>query len=235
MSRRQPARAAEDREEVIVLDYLERHPDLLRRHPELLAKLELPHGKNGAVSLVERQVAVLREQLDYERRRLLYLIERAREYEKLTSQLHRLTIRLIPARDLEQMRVALHASLRQEFNAEAVALKLFPLDARTRRRDPLAQTFLRFVEENRCVCGPLSGDQFAVLFGTEEGAELRSAALIPLDGLTLSGVLALGSRDPQRFTADMGTDLLVRLGAIVSAKLSELHPPPISGCVPKQS
>jgi len=225
MNRRKPAVApSTDRDEATVLTYLAQHPDLLRRHPELLAQMEIPHGKGGAVSLVERQIAALREQLDYERRRLLYLIERAREYERLTSQLHHLTVRLIPARDFEQARIALHASLRHDFDAEAVALQLLPPETRAQHRDPLAQFIFKLVAGNRCVCGPLSGDQFAALFGAE-GAELRSAALVPLDALTTSGVLAIGSRDAQRFTAEMGTDLLTRLGAIVSAKLAELYPP----------
>lgn len=212
-------------ERAITLNYLEQHPDLLLHYPGLLAKLEIPHGhKGGTISLVERQIAVLRDQLDNERRRLLYLIERAREYERLTSQLHRLTTQLILARTQEQARTVIYSALRHEFHVDAVVLKLFPVsDApSTNKIDATIQSFLEFVDRDRCLCGPLNQEQFVSLFGAE-GSELQSAALIPLKGAHLSGVLAIGSRDPERFTVDMATDVLSYLGAITSAKLMELN------------
>ena len=42
-----------------VADYLRRHPDFFEDKPTLLADLRVPHATGTAVSLVERQVAVL--------------------------------------------------------------------------------------------------------------------------------------------------------------------------------
>ena len=47
-----------------VADFLRRHPDFFERHLALLTELVVPHsGRTGAVSLLERQVTVLRDQL----------------------------------------------------------------------------------------------------------------------------------------------------------------------------
>jgi hypothetical protein len=39
------------------------------------------------------------------------------------------------------------------------------------------------------------------------------------------GLLVLGSPDPTRYSADMGTEFLARLGEVASAGLSRLLPP----------
>ena len=49
-------------EEETVARYLQLNPDFFERHQPLLARLRLPHARTGAtISLVERQVEVLRE------------------------------------------------------------------------------------------------------------------------------------------------------------------------------
>ncbi|MCG6940591.1 MAG: DUF484 family protein [Thiohalocapsa sp.] len=204
-----------------VAAYLLQHTDFLVHHPEVLAKLHVPHGAGGAVSLIEHQVAVLREQLGHERGRLNHLMARAHEYEQLSARLHELTVQLITAPDQERACAALEASLREQFSAEAVAIKLFPVDPEQRADDPLVQSFVEFIDRDRCLCGPLAPKQAEPLFGTD-GEAIQSAALVPIRGTEQTGVLAIGSTDPKRFAPDMGTELLERLGAIAGAKLTDL-------------
>lgn len=211
---------ADDDDEKALAAYLMQHADFLVRHPEVLAKLHVPHGAGGAVSLIEHQVSVLREQLATERGRLNHLVARARDYEELSARLHALTLKLIVAHDMEHACSALQDALREQFNAEAVALKLFPLGAEEAGNDPVVGSFIDFVERDRCLCGPLKPEQTRALFDDTPG--IRSAALVPIKAQGQTGVLAIGSTDPARFTADMGTDLLERLGAIAGAKLTDL-------------
>jgi len=216
-----PASDRDKDNEDAVAGYLLQHRDFLVHHPEVLAKVHIPHGAGGAISLIERQVAVLREQLGTERGRLNHLMARARDYDRLSSGLHRLTVQLIIARDMQQARHALGTILSEEFNADAVALKLFPVEPDLRARDPLVNAFIDFIDRDRCLCGPLHPSQGEPLFGNAAPA-IHSAALIPINGREQTGVLAIGSSDAKRFTPDIGTDLLERLGAIVSAKLQDL-------------
>ncbi len=212
---------SDDDQAQAVAAYLLRHPDFLVHHPEVLAKLHVPHGAGGAVSLIEHQVAVLREQLGKERGRLNHLMARAHEYDQLSARLHELTVQLITVPDLERACAALEAALREQFNAEAVAIKLFPVDPDKRADDPVVQAFVDFIDRDRCLCGPLAPKQAEPLFGSDAEA-IQSAALVPMRGTEQTGVLAIGSRDPKRFTRDMGTELLERLGAIAGAKLTDL-------------
>lgn len=204
-----------------VAGYLLQHPDFLTRHPDVLAQLQIPHGVDGAVSLIEHQVAVLRQQLANERSRLNHLLARAHEYDRLAARLHELTVQLITVPDLERACAALDAALREQFKAEAVAIKLFPVDPAQRANDPVVRAFATFTDRDHSVCGPLSPSQAQPLFGAD-AQMVQSAALVPMRGTAQGGVLAIGSRDPKRFTADMGTELLDRLGAIAGAKLTDL-------------
>ncbi|MBK1617017.1 hypothetical protein CKO42_00835 [Lamprobacter modestohalophilus] len=204
-----------------VAAWLMRHPDFLLRHRDVLAKLNVPHGSGGATSLIERQVTVLREQLAHERGRLNHLVARAHDYEALLTRLHELTLRLILAPDLLHACNALEQALREQFSADAVAVKLFPVDANERAADPLVRSFADFIDSNRCLCGPFAAEQAGGLFG-KLPVEIHSAALIPIRAHEQTGVLAIGSADPKRFASDMGTDLLERLGAVAGAKLASL-------------
>ena len=44
-----------------VHDYLATHPDFFEQNPSLLSALNLPHSSGGTVSLIERQISVLRQ------------------------------------------------------------------------------------------------------------------------------------------------------------------------------
>jgi uncharacterized protein YigA (DUF484 family) len=215
------AAGTDDEADRAVAAYLLRHTDFLVHHPEVLAKLHVPHGAGGAVSLIEHQVSVLREQLANERGRLNHLMARAHEYEQLSTRLHELTVQLITVPDLERACAALESALREQFNAEAVSIKLFPVDPAQRAEDPLVQSFVDFIDRDRCICGPLAPKHAEPLFGADAGV-VQSAALVPIRGTEQTGVIAIGSQDPKRFTPDMGTELLERLGAIAGAKLTDL-------------
>jgi uncharacterized protein YigA (DUF484 family) len=214
-----PATAETPDLEAIVVEYLLSDPTFFIRNPKILAALEIPHGTAGAVSLIERQVRLLRKQLEAERHRLTHLIARAREYEALSGRLHHLVLKLIAAQDSQQICAVLKDALLSEFSAEAMTLKLFRTeDESGPRPDPLTLAFRDFVDRHQALCGPMNSEKARILFGTA-GAEIRSAALVPVHADGHAGVLAIGSRDGERFRPDMGTDLLDRLGEILGQKL----------------
>ncbi|MTW20850.1 DUF484 family protein [Allochromatium palmeri] len=213
-----------------VAEYLMAHPDFLVRHPEVLTAIEVPHGVTGAVSLIEYQVRALRRQLATERNRFIHLIARAREYESLSTRLHGLILQLMVVDDSEPLCHLLRETLLREFHAEALAFKLFALAAieEGAPHDPLANAFADFIDRRNALCGPLSPERAVALFG-EGGAGIHSAAIVPIHASGQSGIIAIGSADATRFSPDMGTDFLNRLGEIISQKLRAIR---FSGCEP---
>jgi uncharacterized protein YigA (DUF484 family) len=208
-----------------VVQYLQTYPDFFERHSSLLTRLRLPHLRNTGqtVSLVERQVDVLRERNQGLERKLKELIDVARANEVLTDKIHRFARRLIRARSLAETVAAIEASLREDFEAMHTVLVLFRPDAEELK--PLAGPFLRLVRRETADlkmfetflstakprCGQVRDAQRDYLFGSGN-IEIGSVALAPIGQNAALGFLAIGSSDSDRFDPTMSTDFLARVG-----------------------
>ncbi len=207
--------------EAAVADYLRDHPDFFARHDYLLGELELPHtGAGKAVSLIERQVSILREQRQELKRKLQQLTQTARDNEHLLSRIERLILLLMAADDAATLLQHLEHALREDFHADAVALRTW-----TDATDPAGKLFERIAQRGEAVCGHIAPNQAGYLFG-KEAEEIASGAVLPLFSQTdghCFGVVGIGSVDPRRFHAEMGTTFLNYLGAVL-ARLLEKQP-----------
>jgi uncharacterized protein len=215
-------------EEESIAVYLRDNPDFFDRHPKLLEDMVVPHSCGGAVSLVEYQVGVLRDQVHELRRRMQSLANNARDNEALSQRLHQLTLSLVECTRLDEVLTNLYQSMGEDFKADFAAIRLFadPLSERDQglgefvgSHSDASALFPRVLASNKPICGHLEEKQLAFLF-PENAAELGSGALLPLGQNSRFGVLAIGSRDAQRFHPGMGTIFLRQLGDIVSRVLA---------------
>lgn len=218
--------AASELDESEVIAFLRRNPEFLARHPEVLADMRVPHSPGpGAVSLVERQVHILREHNDRLQRRLSQLLRTARENERVGSRLLTLGRGLLEADSLDAVLAIVRDTLLNEFSADIVWIRLID-DAAGQRtaRDPARfllpgaaelEPFAECLEDGAPICGGFDNDRIAALFGADAG-ELGSTALVPLTAGRPMGLVVLGSRDPRHFHPDMGTLFLAQLGELVT-------------------
>src|SRR5882724_8085776 len=89
---------AAETEEESVASYLQRNPDFFERHQAVLARLRLPHARGGStISLVERQIEVLREKQAALEAKLAEFVRVARANDALADKLHRFTRQLLRA------------------------------------------------------------------------------------------------------------------------------------------
>ena len=85
-----------------VTDYLCQNPDFLSDKPALLADMNLPHQPgSGTISLVERQVSVLRDRNMDMRHRLNKILENARTNDMLFEKTKRLILAMLNTRQLD--------------------------------------------------------------------------------------------------------------------------------------
>src|SRR5690606_33653868 len=112
--------------EEAVAEYLQRRPDFFERHGTLLLRLKLPHETNGfTVSLIERQVSMLRQRNAELERQLKDLIAVAKVNDSLVEKIHLLSLRLMRANGPADCVEQIETSLREDFSAERAALVLF--------------------------------------------------------------------------------------------------------------
>ena len=215
-----------------VADYLQTHPDFFERNAALLAKLRLPHLRDmgATVSLVERQVEVLRERNQSLERKLKELVDVARSNDTLADRIHRLSQRLIQAHSLLDTINAVETSLREDFDAMHSVLVLFLEQARTlapeagqflRSGDPTdadIKTFESLLQSGKPRCGQVRDAQRDYLFGKDSVA-IGSVALTPLGPKGELGILAIGASDAERFHPAMSTEFLSRIGELVTYAL----------------
>ena len=217
-------------EERDIVRFLREHPDFFERHQELLAEMLLPHETGSAVSLVERQVSVLREQRDDYKKKLQQLVKTAQQNEKLNNHVNALILALLDAETLDDVLQVVQTRLMDDFDAEAVVVRLFNTGHPTMDRlpelvdwsEPVMGAFEKVIEGRKPVCGALKPGQLDALF-TDQSDNIVSAALIPLvesvESRKCYGLLAIGSPDRNRFRADMGTVFLSHLGKVLSRVL----------------
>ncbi|NND90674.1 MAG: DUF484 family protein [Granulosicoccus sp.] len=119
-----------------VLSFLTRNPEFFVNNQDILPRLKIPHDAGNAVSLIEKQVSVLRGKCSTLENSLRDLIAVARENESLHQRLHVLIQEVISATTLEQIVSLTRSSLRENFNADDVHLLLVaskPKRASTRK------------------------------------------------------------------------------------------------------
>lgn len=204
--------------------YLLENPDFLSRHPELMEALAVPHNSGNAVSLIERQVEVLRRSNQQTREHLNDLVAAARDNEWRMQQLNKLAQVLIGIENGADLVPTLSAFLSRELDVDAVHIALIAdvealpgnMQALTEDGENKAAVDDVF-RRGHPICGPLDAAQVRAMFSESEDAVPQSAALIPLGEGEVRGVLTLGSRDAERFVPDMGTLFLGLLGELVTA------------------
>lgn len=224
-----------------IVEYLRAHPDFFLTHTHLLAELTVPHESGGTISLIERQIAVLREQNRQLRHELMELVQIARDNDRLTERMQRLTLALMESTNLSDIFFTVHDVLRNDFNADVVAVRSFAAP-----RDPVDESnalvaiafaeqdedgltsalmvFKKILDAGKPVCGRLTPAQAHYLF-RERADEIASTALVPLrksskEGEECFGIMAIGSFNAERFHPAMGTLFLDSMGAALSRALT---------------
>lgn len=215
-----------------VASYLRRHPDFFERHIPLLRSLRIPHQSGSAtVSLVERQVSVLRQRNDELERRLTELVDVAKVNNRLVDNIHELAVSFLRIEGVDDRLEALENALREDFRAERAVLVVFldptrPEVARPGfvkiidREDKSLKAFSTFLRSARSRCGPLRDRQKELLFGRDADS-IASAAMVPIGKEGQVGFLTVGSKDANQFHPGQSVDFLARLGELVEIALKQ--------------
>lgn len=224
--------AGDDISEDQVAAYLKSHPAFFQKRDDLLLELELTHPSSGsAVSLLERQVSVLRERNMEMRNRLAGLLENARTNDRLFEQTKQLVLKLIEAQSLDQIVDAFVQSLQHDFNIDFASLVLFGNPAQhrsTRARIVPLQDARAHIEgvmkSTKAIVGVLRPEEVQFLF-PDHNRQIGSAAVVPLNAGYPLGVLAIAMTDPNYFRSSMGTIFLGYIAEVLNRQLPKLLRP----------
>lgn len=211
-----------------LLNLIRENPDIFQRYPEILSILEIPHKTGAAVSLIERQVAILRKQNQAKDVHLRELVDIARENECLAKSRHNLAVNLLTAHELDDVISIVLGVLSDELAADYAVIKLFT-HAKERiehsaglfinAHDEALKAFKTMLELKNPVCGKSTEIQKAFLF-KENAHSVKSVAIIPLVAGANLGLIGLGANNIERFKSSLGTEFLSQLGELISTSLA---------------
>ncbi len=212
---------------IAVADFLQKHPEFFEQHPELLSGLKLTTSLGGrTVSLQERQVEVLRDKVRQHELKLATLTRNAANNDVIFGNFHQWILRLLSEEGGANTPDLLLTALRECFNVPAASLRMWHVkpEHATAWFAAEAGTARAFVDTQKSpLCGA-AADQPGVPW-LDSATTMQSVALVPLcERLSERsfGLMVLGSPDPQRFSSELATDFLVRIGEVASARLQGL-------------
>ena len=212
-----------------VVDYLRQNPEFFESQLPLLTELSIPHITGGSsVSLVERQVHVLREGNKKLKKQLDDLIHIARDNDKLSRQINKMILEIMGEQDIRGLFSSLKQCLHRDFGADIISLRLMvksdkiPLDDSAElvtNHAEMRKLFEKFLKDMRPMCGRMKQAQRDYLF-QDNSSKVASVALLPISLKSKSiGLMAIGSYDEQRFRAGMGTVYLSHMCSFISKTL----------------
>ena len=205
-----------------VARYLKNHPGFFLKRDDLLLELELAHPSGKAVSLLERQVSLLRERNMDMRSRLGSLLENARKNDQLFEKTKQLVLSLMEAQGADAIVNCFNRSLISDFNMEFCSLTLFgnpdkhrSLVSRVVDIDSAYRAIPGLLKSNNATCGVLRPEELQFLFA-DQGKLVGSAAVVPLSFGRPLGIIAIGSRDHEYFRSSMGTLFLGYIAEVLN-------------------
>lgn len=208
-----------------VATWLRRHPQFLRQFPDLATSLVVPRESGPAASLASYQLEVLREKNRELTRRLHELFANAQENERLSVRIHQLTLALMRQGSAMDTLRAMAAALAEDFHGDTVRIVLLrPIEGLEPAPwldvfmpgDMRFRPFADFLAGDEPLCGRLQPAKHDELYG-EQGGDVQSTALFSAHGVAM---MAVGSRDPNRFYPGMGTLFLRMMGEALGTALS---------------
>lgn len=214
-----------------VAAWLRRHPGFLKQFPDLAVTLVVPRDDGPAASLASYQLEVLRDKNRELNRRLHELFANAQENERLAVRTHQLTLALMRQDSAADTVRAMAASLAEDFHGDLVRVVMFnPVEGLewsdwlrvVAENDRSLEPFRNALSDDEPLCGRLNPDKNALLYGPR-AEEVQSSALLSMPGL---GLVAVGSRDPNRFFPGMGTLFLRMMGEAFARAMSRFAPAP---------
>ncbi len=214
--------------ELQLIRLLREVPDILIRHPELLSVLEISHQSGSAISLIERQVAILRKKIEAKEKRLVELMDVARDNERLAKISHCLAVDLLATHDVDDVISIVLDTFKTALAADYAVVKLFSEDAELIEQstglfvdvnDKKLNVFKTMLQHKNTVCGKSTQAQKKYLF-EEKTEQIKSVAIIPLVAGANLGLIGLGAENMQRFNSSMGTEFLSHVGELISASLA---------------
>lgn len=199
-------------DESAVTVYLKQNPDFFSTHSDLLMELNLPHGGDGAISLVEKQVAVLRDRNKETKKKLDTYIKNAKHNDDIFKKCQYMILGLMEAEDQDGFLKNMEKGFKRDFKSNAYSLMIFGEEPRQINhftsivtKSSANEYAASLIRSTKPALGTLRPAEQDFLF-RHQSDKVKSAVVMSVrDGPEQLALLAIGSSDANYFRPGMGT------------------------------
>ena len=188
-----------------VEEFLVLNPDFLSSNSHILDSIEIVHKTGGAVSLIQKQVEVLRKNYESTSGNLLELLEIAKTNEGIFEKTKELILDLIVCKNLTDVIATTENSFSNKFQADACKVLFFKenpnlpkgriLDAKQAHKQ-IGKKY----NASDIYCGPLDKIGSDYIFGKK--TKIKECVLVPIKNTDCPGMLALGSKKEDTYSKE---------------------------------
>ena len=209
-----------------IAEYLILNPNFFKENPEVLNSIEIIHESGAAVSLIQKQVELLRSNYNSTTDKLMELLGIAKNNEDIFILTKELILSLIDASSIEEIVALLEKSFVADFGAKNSKVLFFTESSKNlpkgRVKNPAeARNILgNLLKPGKIFCGEVNKKVAKFIFNQKTG--VKEMALVPLNSSSLLGLIALGSDQPGKYSDNKDTLFLDFIAEVVS-KLIDSH------------
>ena len=195
-----------------VVKHLQDNPGFFLSHPELLSNLKLPHESGKAISLVEKQVNILREHGVKATEKLKLLTDNARTNDEIFDVTRSLIVALLNCNTIEELSISVQKHIVRLKNVDACELIFLnhsmlssSTAIRVEESKIIKEKFNDVFRLKKSFCAQLKEEQILYLFPLSEES-ISSTALCPVnDNYETFALLALGNKTANHFNVHLDT------------------------------
>lgn len=209
-----------------IAEYLILNPNFFKENPEVLNSIEIIHESGAAVSLIQKQVELLRSNYNSTTDKLMELLGIAKNNEDIFILTKELILSLIDASSIEEIVALIEKSFVADFGAKKSKVLFFTESSKNlpkgRVKNPAeARNILgNLLKPGKIFCGEVNKKVAKFIFNQKTG--VKEIALVPLNSSSLLGLIALGSDQPGKYSDNKDTLFLDFIAEVVS-KLIDGH------------
>lgn len=215
----------------LVIEYLKTHPDFFREYPTALREVTIPHLVGaGVVSLIERQVAMLRTHCAQLQQELDLRKTRAGLQRAMLQNMQAVTLKLLRCDGAAEIYAAALKCLKRDYAVDELRVFIFSDEIAGQavegikflpRTAKLKYMFIELINRSKPLCGSLQDEHIRMLFQAAAG-HVNSTLIIPLRHPKWEGLVALGSHEHGRYGRGFELEMLQHLFAVLGARLDQI-------------
>ena len=210
-----------------VVKYLNDNPDFFLKNPDSLEDLDIKHESGEAVSLIEKQVEIIKKKSLLANSKLSEFLTNAEFNQKLFIKVQKLILIILKAKKIDNLSDQVELFFKKEFGTEKCKLffftqeELYDLSAEKIISPEIATPlFSDIFKKNSIYLGGLKSELSALVFGSK--AMIEEGAICKFSSDKIAGTLALGSSKKGKFSKDSETLFLEFVLAVLSHKIDSL-------------